>query len=360
MDAFFYLILGAIAILSLIFHSFYVNSRFGVKDIPNERSLHAEVTKKSGGMVFIPFFIFSLFFLTSEFSPFIFDSFSPLLPLAKEGQTFIYSMLFGIFTLMFLGFLDDLYHLSPKLRLVLELTIVGIFVFFTTPSFRILDIYLPNHFFIYLLFVVFLVFTINLVNFMDGMDLYVISTFFISSLGFHFYFSESFELGSLLFFTLSLFFATSFGFIFYNFPKARLFMGDSGSLAIGFFLCSLPLFPTSTPNTHINIFTYFLLFPYFWVDGVYILLKRSFEKKHVLSAHREHLYQRLTETRIGKLGSLVLFSILNATSVLLFIGLTTIGVREFTLFVSYILYILTSYGILWTFVPRKNLALPKA
>ncbi|TGL47120.1 glycosyltransferase family 4 protein [Leptospira meyeri] len=349
------LTIAILAIISLILHTFYVYSRFGVKDVPNERSLHDVVTKKSGGMFFIP-----LFLLTSLFLVFYPEDGFLLSPKEDFSQTFdIYLLLAGVFIFCILGFVDDLYHLSPKLRLFLELSVVAVFLIWTNPEvtyFGMITIPKPVQ---VIILTIFLVFAVNLVNFMDGMDWYLVTTLSLSFFSLVTIAPQFFGIGNSGYHFYTILFVSMFGFIFYNFPRAKLFMGDSGSLALGFFVMTLPLFVGKWGKSNSSVWDashYFYLFPYFWLDGVFILTKRFFQKKHLFSAHREHLYQRITETKLGKIGSLCIFSILNFTVVCIHFVLKTYLVPNIMILLIVFLYSVASYGILWFFVPRKNLA----
>ncbi|MCW7469884.1 MraY family glycosyltransferase [Leptospira kanakyensis] len=355
MVSFLPLMIAILAILSLILHSFYVYSRFGVKDVPNERSLHDVVTKKSGGMFFIPLFLIATLFLL--FCP----QMGELLPLPADPiqRMDIYLLLAGIFLFCILGLIDDLYHLSPKLRLFLELTLVAVFLYWTNSEITYFHLASIPKFIQIMGLTIFLVFAVNLVNFMDGMDWYLVTTIFLSYFSLAFIFPNFFAVGNFGYSFYLILFVSMFGFIFYNFPKAKLFMGDSGSLALGFFVMALPLFvgKWTEPKSEVWDATYyFYLFPYFWLDGIFILIKRFFQKKHLFSAHREHLYQRITETKLGKIGSLGIFSTLNFTLVCFHFVLKTYGVPNSLILLLLFLFSAFSYGILWIFVPRKNLA----
>ncbi|MCW7461698.1 MraY family glycosyltransferase [Leptospira limi] len=345
-----FLILG---ILSLILHTFYVYSRFGVKDVPNERSLHDTVTKKSGGMFFIPVFLLStLLYLLPPLQ----SIGSDLFPIRNEPWN-LYLLLVGILIFSILGFVDDLYHLTPKLRLVLELGIVFFCLWGIQPNVSFLGFgSIPS--FVQILFLtIFLVFGINLVNFMDGMDWYLVTTFAICFVSLSFILPDFYTKPNLGYSLYAVLFVSMFGFIFYNFPKAKLFMGDSGSLALGFFGLVLPLLYQNKSNgIHWDVTDYFYLFPFFWIDGVTILIKRFFQKKHLFQAHREHLYQKLTETKLGKIGSLVVFSLLNVMLVCFHFLLKEFGFGKIVIFLILFLVSILSYAIVWLSATRKNLA----
>ncbi|ABZ93241.1 Sugar phosphotransferase [Leptospira biflexa serovar Patoc strain 'Patoc 1 (Ames)'] len=348
-----------LGLFSLFLHSIYVHSRFGVKDVPNERSLHDTVTKKSGGMFFIPLFLVAslLFHFNPEWAHPLLENPS-LIP--KDN---FYLLLVGIFIFSILGFVDDLYHLTPKLRLVLEFGIVFICLWGIHPTITAFGFVEIPWVAEILFLTIFLVFGINLVNFMDGMDWYLVLTFFICffSIGLvlpNFYSIPNFGFSLYVILLLSM-----FGFIVYNFPKAKLFMGDSGSLALGFFVLVLPLLHHSKLQNQItkegvfwDLTDYFYLFPFFWIDGITILIKRFLQKKHLFQAHREHLYQKLTETKLGKIGSLFVFSLLNGLVLGLHFLFHMMGMDRLIIFIGLFLVSLISYGLLWVWTLRKNLA----
>ncbi|MCW7494405.1 sugar phosphotransferase [Leptospira sp. 2 VSF19] len=344
-----------LAILSLILHSFYVYSRFGVKDVPNERSLHNVITKKSGGMFFIPLFLISVLFLF--FYPQTGDLFP--LPENESQKKDIYLLLAGIFTFSIIGFIDDLYHLSPKLRLFLEFSLVAVFLIGTSPLLTYFGFDLPSILLQVFILTIVIVFAVNLVNFMDGMDWYLVTTLFLSYFSLVTVAPDFYSIGNTGYSFYGILFLSMFGFIFYNFPRAKLFMGDSGSLALGFFVMALPLFvgKWETQKSGVwDITDYFYLFPYFWLDGIFTLIKRFFQKKHIFSAHREHLFQRITETKLGKIGSLCIFSLLNLFIVCIHFVLKTNGTSHIEIFLILFLFSAISYGLLWFLIPRKNLA----
>ncbi|TGM79758.1 sugar phosphotransferase [Leptospira bouyouniensis] len=351
-----FLILG---FFSLILHTIYVYSRFGVKDVPNERSLHDTVTKKSGGMFFIPLFLVAtlLFYFYPQWtdSAFVFPS--------PNHINDFYLLLAGIFIFSILGFVDDLIHLTPKLRLILELGIVFVCLWGIGPrtsSFGYTSI--PQ--IVQIIFLtVFLVFGINLVNFMDGMDWYLVLTFTICFFSIGIVLPNFFSKPNFGYSLYTILFLSMFGFMFYNFPKAKLFMGDSGSLALGFFVLFLPLLfhhDSQSPDTDHpmlwDLTDYFYLFPFFWIDGIFILIKRFIQKKHLFQAHREHLYQKLTETNLGKVGSLVVFSLLNLFVLCLHFLFQHLRLGKFTILFGLFFVSLIMYAFLWVWALRKNLA----
>jgi UDP-N-acetylmuramyl pentapeptide phosphotransferase/UDP-N-acetylglucosamine-1-phosphate transferase len=83
------------------------------------------------------------------------------------------------------------------------------------------------------------------------------------------------------------------GFLNYNLPVARTFMGDCGSQPLGVFIALLGVHLATVPTTYpLPLLGFVLIVSVFLYDVAYTLIKRASERKNVLQAHREHLYQR--------------------------------------------------------------------
>lgn len=88
--------------------------------------------------------------------------------------------------------------------------------------------------------------------------------------------------------------AAAGGFYFFNFPPARIFMGDVGSLFIGFTVAALVV---QGVKVGVPIWYAIILLGYYLFDTSYTLLRRVLHGENPLQAHNKHLYQRLV--RIG-------------------------------------------------------------
>jgi UDP-GlcNAc:undecaprenyl-phosphate/decaprenyl-phosphate GlcNAc-1-phosphate transferase len=80
------------------------------------------------------------------------------------------------------------------------------------------------------------------------------------------------------------------GFLVFNIPPASIFMGDIGSLFIGFFIGALGIM---CEKAGIPIWVLGALLGYYLVDVIYTMLRRVINGENILTAHRKHLYQRL-------------------------------------------------------------------
>jgi UDP-GlcNAc:undecaprenyl-phosphate GlcNAc-1-phosphate transferase len=131
----------------------------------------------------------------------------------------------------------------------------------------------------------------NIYNFMDGIDgLASVEGFLVSGLiaGLAISFASS---SAPVCFVLA---GSALGFLFFNFPPARIFMGDVGSHFLGLMLGVIAIWgePEGVP-----FWIVVLCLGTFLYDGIYTLLRRLFRGENITQAHRFHLYQRLN--RLG-------------------------------------------------------------
>jgi len=244
-------------------------------DIPNSRSSHVMPTPRGGGMAIVASFLIGLLVLAS-YELIIF-------------QTFF--MLFISGTLVALvGWLDDHGHVSARWRLLVHFS-VSSFVVFANGGLPVLSFFgwdvnfgVFGHF----LSIIALVWMLNLYNFMDGIDglaggQAVISTVTIGAILFFVFNQQSF---ANLHWLLA---ACCLGFLLWNFPIAKIFMGDAGSGFIGIMLGSLLLITSHVDQS--LFWAWLIMLGVFIVDATYTLLKRFFRGDKVHDAHCSHAYQ---------------------------------------------------------------------
>jgi UDP-N-acetylmuramyl pentapeptide phosphotransferase/UDP-N-acetylglucosamine-1-phosphate transferase len=129
----------------------------------------------------------------------------------------------------------------------------------------------------------------NLYNFMDGMDGFAGGmTFF--GFGFLAYFGWQAHFPVML--IIATFVAMgALGFLTHNFPPARIFMGDAGSITVGFLAGTLMIL--GVRDGIFEIWVPIMIFSPFIVDATMTLTRRALRRKKIWEAHREHYYQRL-------------------------------------------------------------------
>ena len=143
--------------------------------------------------------------------------------------------------------------------------------------------------------VFFLVWMTNLYNFMDGMDGFAGG---MTVIGFGSFAVLGWRAGDPAFAVMAITIAAAAGgFLLFNFPPARIFMGDTGSATLGFLAGVLSLW-----GAHQGVFPFWvaiLTFSPFIVDATVTLLRRLLRGERVWQAHKTHYYQRLVQLGWG-------------------------------------------------------------
>ena len=260
-------------------------------DQPNERSLHMHLTPRTGGLAIVCGMLVA--WMVADVS----------LP-----------WLFLILALVGVSLIDDIRGLSVRWRLLVQLLICGFFVYLYSKQLHYL-LWLP------VLFV--MVWMTNLYNFMDGSDGLAggMGLFGFSSYAIAFYLS-----GDALLANMSISIAAAcFAFLLFNFHPAKIFMGDSGSIPLGFLAGAMALL--GCVQAYWPVWFPVLIFSPFIVDATVTLLKRLRNGERLSQAHKSHYYQRLVQISWGHKKTAVaeyLLMLLCSLTALLFLQASTL------------------------------------
>ena len=206
--------------------------------------------------------------------------------------------------LLTIGLTDDIFSLSPKLRLLIEFISAALIII----AFHIRGIWM-------ILYIFGIVAMINAVNMIDGMDGICGGNVAISSLFFFIISQDPFtkELSLAVL-------GASLGYLIYNFPPARIFMGDAGSYLLGVSLAILyTLSSRPIPSTKMLV----SIFP-LWIyilDLIAGVVRRLRNRRNPFEGDRDHIYDKL-KRRIGSTRKVVICTyIINAAfSALVFLS----------------------------------------
>jgi len=258
-------------ILSLV--ATYAYEKWAIKfawvDTPNHRSSHQKITPRGAGVVFtLVWAIFLLFSAVSHELKFL------LLP--------------GFLLNAAIGFLDDKQALSAKRKLMFQLLAS---LYFAT--LLIVHWHLSWAGILFPIMLLWVTGSLNLFNFMDGLDglaathalLFLVPSSFLLLL------IPEFSALTLPILSLCVGIAA---FLCFNFPPARIFMGDVGSCALGFLIgCIAMIFLAF--DWHYFIASVLFL-GVFLCDTSITLVRRYLAGERVFDAHKKHAYQRLHQT----------------------------------------------------------------
>lgn len=264
------IVIGLLGILSfgLTYLIRLLSLRKNIFAIPNERSLHEIPIPSSGGLAIV---------ITWYIGITVFYFWGML-----ERELFL-ALLCGI-VLATVSLIDDIIGLPVLLRMIVQfITSIGAFYFLGGLRPLVIPGLLLNYqVLVYPVAIIGMVWFINLYNFMDGVDGFVsVQAIIISSVFFVFTWDLS---------TILLIFCVT-GFLYWNWPKAKIFMGDVGSTQLGFILVVFGIYFHN--NREFSILNWIMLASPFWFDATLTLFRRIGNRENIGKAHRKHVYQRL-------------------------------------------------------------------
>lgn len=261
-------------------------------DRPNERSLHNAPIPRTGGLAILSSFIagLGLFWLLCYVTEVSSDF--QLCSVAGQGKMSVWVV--GILVgLAVVSFLDDRTGLPPGFRFAIHCLAASGLLWGTGWTLTTISVPTIGEISLGWLAAPFTVLSIvwmtNLYNFMDGMDGFASG---MTIVGFACLSYLAWAGGHIPMALLSLVVAAACaGFMPFNFPPARIFMGDVGSVPLGFLAGTSAVW--GVHNRLFDLWVPLLLFSPFVVDASVTLLRRLFSGETIWCAHREHYYQRL-------------------------------------------------------------------
>jgi UDP-N-acetylmuramyl pentapeptide phosphotransferase/UDP-N-acetylglucosamine-1-phosphate transferase len=239
----------------------------GIQDIPNERSLHSVPVPRVGGVGMMAGLVIS-WILTPEFQ-----------------KWWVVVPAIGLFIV---SLLDDMYSLPVRARLVPHLAAATVLVAGS-------GLMAQQGPFVALLLLFLAVWMTNLYNFMDGSD-GLAGGMALFGFGFHGIAALMGHNDGLATFNFTVS-AVALGFLLFNFPPAKVFMGDAGSIPLGFLAAAGGLW--GWQEGHWHAWFPLLVFSPFIADASVTLLKRSLRGLRITEAHRDHYYQRAVRMGLG-------------------------------------------------------------
>jgi UDP-GlcNAc:undecaprenyl-phosphate/decaprenyl-phosphate GlcNAc-1-phosphate transferase len=235
-----------------------------IRDIPNERSLHTKSIPRIGGIALMA-------------------GVSITCPLLREKPSVF--VVLPIIVLVVISLVDDIRGVAPKWRFLAHFCGAAIFI--------LGQLQLSLMFAIPFIFAV--VWMINLYNFMDGSDGLAGG---MAMIGFSMYGVAALlaDRNDLAVVSFSIA-ASAIAFLIYNFYPAKVFLGDVGSITLGFAAGSIGLLGWNSGVW--PLWFPLLVFSPFIVDATVTLLKRLAHRERFWEGHREHYYQRMVRMGWG-------------------------------------------------------------
>lgn len=249
----------------------------GLLDVPNVRSSHTAPTPRGGGVAIV---------LASI------GAFCVLAEHGLIGRNLFMALVGGGLAVATIGFLDDRWSVSAPRRLVVHVgsAIWALAYLGLTPDIHLAGVAFAYSALWYIACLLGIVWVLNLYNFMDGIDGIAASEAMFVSWG-----------GALLLLLTGgpatvvvvavAFGSACCGFLLWNWPPAKIFMGDVGSGYLGYVIAVIAL--AAAQDSPSAVWIWLILGGVFFVDATVTLIRRGARGERVFEAHRSHAYQWL-------------------------------------------------------------------
>ena len=271
-------IVGIVFLFVLIIVPFIKKMAYHINaiDIPRTRHIHKEVMPKLGGVaIFLGFLLGYMLF-------------------CNQTPQMI-SILIGGFIIVFTGVLDDIKSLPSKVKFLGQIISAAIVVYYggiVMQDVSAYGIYLNFGIFAKPLTILFIVSLINCMNFVDGMDGLAagIAEIYFITISIIIYFTGIYN-GLDASLTLIMMGAV-LGFLFHNFYPAKIFMGDSGSMFLGYIISVVSLL--GFKNVTITSFVVpVLILAIPILDTLFAIIRRLLKHQSPAKADKEHLHHQI-------------------------------------------------------------------
>lgn len=277
-------------------------------DYTDERKIHSGNIPRLGGVgIFLGFAIsVSLYLIFTENI-----SAKTTLPILIAG-----------FIIFSFAIIDDIFNLPAIVKLIVQLIAVSLVTFYGYRFTQIFNWVIPVPLSFILTFG-WILGVINAYNLIDGLDGLCgsLSITTVITLGIIYFLSGNYEFG--ICFILA---GAIFGFLCFNWPPAKLFMGDNGSQFLGFMIATIPLYTAGDVFEYNKFLIMIILtaFPVF--DTIAAIWRRIRDKKSIMAADRAHLHHKLLNigyTKKTALYIIVFIQVLVCCSVIISYSLGT-------------------------------------
>ncbi|MFF5993812.1 MraY family glycosyltransferase [Lysinibacillus sp. KU-BSD001] len=252
--------------------------RIGAVDAPNYRKVHARIMPRLGGLAIFGAFLIGVAILR------------------PDGENML-AIVLGATVIVITGVLDDMYEISAKAKMLGQLVAACIIVFFGgiqieffnlpfddgTLSLGLLSIPLT------ILWIVGITNAVNLIDGLDGLAAGVSTIALITLATMAFTLSDMFVVA-----IAAILAASTFGFLFYNFHPAKIFMGDTGALFLGFMIAVLSLLGFKN-ITMVSFIVPVIMLGVPISDTFFAIVRRLRMKQKWSDPDKSHLHHRLLD-----------------------------------------------------------------
>ncbi len=329
---FFAFLLPLLGTLYLIPYLRIIASRINLLDIPKEkRKIHSSPTPLVGGVAIVISVVFSVMFLT--------------------GLQGMRGFFLGLALLLLVGFLDDLLDLDSKRKFLAQIGATILMIYFSkTALLSFGDLLglgplkiMQTPWAIYPITIFCVVGVINAINLVDGLDGLAGGIAFIAFAAFALL---AFFEGRPTLTLINLAFAGGLaGFLRYNWNPASVFMGDAGSLCLGFALAFMALALTQGKAAGVSPVIPLIILALPITDTIVVMTKRLLLKRNPFKADHYHFHHILLRCGLSRVCTVCTLLVLSLAAASLAITSYILKIEDYHIFEVYMLFLIFYFSL---------------
>lgn len=340
-----FLVIGITFLLSLLLTPIIKKIAIHVNalDYPNERKIHKKPMPRLGGLaIYLSFIIGYAIF--------------------GQVNTQMLSILIGGFALIITGMIDDINPIKARYKLIAQV-FAAIFVviygeiYFTEISFLGMRLFV-NKYISYAISSLFIVAITNAINLIDGLDGLAtgISSIYFATIAIIALLLN--KIGGLDIILSVIMLGATLGFLPYNFPPAKIFMGDTGSLFLGYMIAIIALLGFKvTTITSLVVPLCILAIPLF--DTIFAILRRLIKHENIGKADKEHFHHQLLKLKYSPTASILIIYFIDIlfaiVSVLFVVGDNKQAIAIYVILMIMLLFVVLKTDILYEHKKKKEI-----
>lgn len=326
----------------LVFFVKKIAGHINAMDIPNKRKIHKKPIPRIGGLAI--FFAFLLGYI-----------------LYGSVSVQMLSVLIGGFIIIITGLIDDINPIKPRYKLIGQTAAATIAVVYGKLYFNNITLLGFNLIFptwvnmiLSIIFIIAIINAINLIDGLDGLAGGVSTIYFITIAILAFVLNR---LGGLDVILALIMAGSTLGFLVHNFPPAKIFMGDTGSMFLGFMIAVIALLGYKVATITTIIIPILILFvPLF--DTILAVFRRMLKKEPISSPDKEHFHHQLLKMTSSPTKSILIIYFINiifsAISILYVLGDDKQAIAIYAIVMIFFMFLVLKTNILFEHKQKRK------
>lgn len=312
-----------------------VAKHIGAMDIPNERKVHKVPIPRLGGLgIYMGFILGYVLFGTMSLK--------------------MNAILIGSFIIIITGIIDDINPIPAKIKFLFQIVAASVVAFYgkiLLSDLSAFGFYIEFGIFSYPITILFIVSIINCINLIDGLDGLAagLSSIYFITIGIVIVgWMHTFELDAVITFVML---GSTLGFLCHNFNPAKIFMGDSGSMFLGYIIAVIALLGFKNVTlTSFAVPCLILAIPI--LDTLFAILRRLVNHKPISAPDKNHFHHQLLKLNLGQGKTVLIIYLVDilfaVASIIYAIGNTMLGTNMYGIVLYIILFVLTLIFVIKT------------